>query len=347
MDVSGQQSTPSQSLKLPIPRLPPTSLLTPNNKFSDMLIPNNWTQQTQLPINLPTTCQPMLTSTSSMSKPPQNKRGRKPLSKMPETKKHIQNLTNQRAFRRRREDYVRTLETKATTYEMLYNEAQNDIKILRDRLTLLERRLAKAQTQGNQNDKLCNTSVYQESDTSGDATISNGTYDGNRLSAITSSISSFTFNDQRYQQKPCSPPKSVESVEDIINNPVFCETKEGDLCFCETVEEFSVDNNTEKEQTQLSPTGRCYIDHKEGKRMWIIPKKSISQYSCNDSSQTCECCPTLPLPEQSQWSQPQENYFSPSPSPIEPSPPNYTQHHPLNLGLILGDHHSDESSDDS
>ncbi|CAB5371201.1 unnamed protein product [Rhizophagus irregularis] len=335
MDVSGQQSTPSQSLKLPIPRLSPTSLLTPNTKFSDMLIPNNWTQQTQLPINLPTTCQPM----SSMSK--QNKRGRKPLSKMPETKKHIQNLTNQRAFRRRREDYVRTLENKATTYEILYNEAQNDIKLLRDRLNLLERRLANAQTQGNQNDKLCNTSVYQESDAPGDTSISNGTYDGNRLSAV----SSFSFNEQRYQQKPSSPTKSVESVEDIINNPVFCETKEGDLCFCETVEEFPVDN-IEKDQTQLSP---CYINH-EGKRMWIIPKKSISQYSCNESSQTSrECCPTLPLPEQSQWSsqQPQENYFSSSPSPIEPSPPNYTQHHPLNLRLILGDNHSDESSDDS
>ncbi|GES79821.1 b-zip transcription factor [Rhizophagus clarus] len=305
MDVSGQQSTSSQSLKLPIPRLSTTSLLTPNTKFPDMLIPNNWTQQTQLPITLPTTCQPMLTSTSSMGKPAQNKRGRKPLSKMPETKKHIQNLTNQRAFRRRREDYVRTLETKAATYELLYNEAQNDIKMLRDRLTLLERRLNKAQTQGNQNDKLCNTSVYQESDTPGDTTMNNCTYDGNRLSAITpNTMSSFSFNEQRYQQKPGSPTKSVESVEDIINNPVFCETKEGDLCFCETVE-FSVDN-MEKEQSQLPPT------------------------------------------EQSQWpsQQPHENYL-PSPSPIEPSPPNYTQHHPLNLGSILGDHHSDESSDDS
>lgn len=87
-------------------------------------------------------------------------------------------MTNQRAFRRRREDYVRTLEHKVTTYEVLYNEAQNDIKVLRDRLTLLERRLANAQTQGNQNDKLCNTSVYQENDTPGDTTISNGTYDG-------------------------------------------------------------------------------------------------------------------------------------------------------------------------
>lgn len=62
MDVSGQQSTPSQSLKLPIPRLSPTSLLTPNTKFSDMLIPNNWTQQTQLPINLPTTCRKLFSS---------------------------------------------------------------------------------------------------------------------------------------------------------------------------------------------------------------------------------------------------------------------------------------------
>jgi hypothetical protein len=54
MDVSGQQST--SSLKLPIPRLSTNSLHTPNSKFPEMLIPNNWTQQTQLPINLPTTC---------------------------------------------------------------------------------------------------------------------------------------------------------------------------------------------------------------------------------------------------------------------------------------------------
>jgi len=111
-------------------------------------------------------------------------------------------LTNQRAFRRRRQDYVRTLENKATTYEMLYVEAQNDIKILRERLALLERRLVKAQENQNYNDK-CDTnlsSVYRRpievsqqmsesnpyrsierqsnDDVSGNFDMSNGTYGG-------------------------------------------------------------------------------------------------------------------------------------------------------------------------
>ncbi|RIA98972.1 hypothetical protein C1645_748192 [Glomus cerebriforme] len=279
----------------------------------------------------------MLTSTASMSRPSQNKRGRKPLSKMPDTKKHIQNLTNQRAFRRRREDYVRTLEQKATTYEILYNEAQNNVKMLREKLTSLERRLAKAQENKCGGNMSCNKSTYRENGTSD----MNGTYNGNRLSAM----SSFSLNEQRYQQKPGSPTnstKSVESVEDIINNPVFCETKNGDLCFCESVDGLAV-GSIEKDQSKLSP---CYIEQKEGKRMWIIPKESIY----NDSSQNSrEYCPTLPLPEQSQWPSQRrlETYFTPSPSPIEPSAPNYTPHHPLNLGMILGDNHNDESSDDS
>ena len=101
-------------------------------------------------------------------------------------------MTNQRAFRRRREDYVRTLETKASTYELLYADAQRDIKMLRERLALLEKRLAK--TQEDDDNKCggnmtcgtsCGTQIYEESqqlqsngDTNGEVILNNGPYDG-------------------------------------------------------------------------------------------------------------------------------------------------------------------------
>jgi len=196
---------------------------------------------------------------------------------------------------------------------------------------------------------------------------------GNRiLSAITpTTVSSFSFNEQQYQQQitpnniPDSPTDSIKSVEeDIIGNPLFCDTKDGDLCFCETVENLTKgpsqlpsDNNN-----SLTSVGRYYFDQKAGKRMWIIPKETVavaqcttpttpsqSLFSnftaCNDISQTSHECPTLPSSEQSdsQWQLPEEEeqcYFSPSPSPVAT-----TQHHPLNLKWILGDNNSDESGD--
>jgi len=335
MNVSGQLST-SQTLKLPIPRLP--NLHTSNSKFPEILIPNNWTPTTnsQFPTTLPSTqqvipCQPM-------GKPSPNKRGRKPLSRMPETKKHIQNLTNQRAFRRRREDYVRTLENKSATYELLYAEAQNDIKMLRDRLVSLEKRLAKVQEN---NDKRgvngsCNTSIYRSidnNDNTGDISMSNGPYDGNR-SLPTITASSFSFNNSPVS--PANSSNSAESVEDIINDPVFCETKEGELCFCESLEGLNVEDY-EKDQAQFASIGSRYeFDHEKGKRMWII--SNSSPYSTTTQTSR-KCCPTLPLPDQRQ-----ENYYSPLPSPIGT---DSTQHHPLNLKWILGDNNDDENSDDS
>jgi hypothetical protein len=68
------------------------------------------------------------------------------------------------------------------TYELLYAEAQNDIKMLREKLAILEKRLAKAQEN---NDKCdgnvsCNTSMYEESQQiqNSDVGMSNGPYDG-------------------------------------------------------------------------------------------------------------------------------------------------------------------------
>ncbi|CAG8838143.1 17667_t:CDS:1, partial [Gigaspora margarita] len=50
-------------------------------------------------------------------KPVPNRRGRKHL---PSNKKHKQNLTNQRAFRGRQENYLRSLKNNVEMYEKAY-----------------------------------------------------------------------------------------------------------------------------------------------------------------------------------------------------------------------------------
>ncbi|RIA84316.1 hypothetical protein C1645_784375 [Glomus cerebriforme] len=54
---------------------------------------------------------------------------------------HVQNLTNRKAFRQRKDNYARTLEIRTSDLEMLYNSAQNEIKSLKDRIMLLEKKL--------------------------------------------------------------------------------------------------------------------------------------------------------------------------------------------------------------
>ncbi|CAI2192769.1 4638_t:CDS:2, partial [Funneliformis geosporum] len=298
-------------------------------------------------------------------------------------KKHIQNLTNQRAFRRRKEDYVRTLETKANTYEILYTEAQSHIKSLRERLSLLQRRLDKTQTSDKcdasiyrqaieETQHMCDSNSYRSSDDemSVNVEMSDVTYGGGNRN-----ITSFTFNEQQYQSdSQTNSVKSDESVEDIIRDPLFCDTKEGDLCFCEPV---SIEDLT-KDPSQLSSGsdsfGRYYLDHKAGKRLWIISNGAVTQCTtpttpsqaifsnfttCNDSQPSRKSCPTISSPVRSddtQWQLQQDEeqcYFSP-PSPLSPTvsdtipiTSNFTQHHPLNLKWILGDNNNDENGDES
>src|ERR1051325_5844881 len=100
---------------------------------------------------------------------------------------------------------------------------------------------------------------------------------GNRTLSVTTptTMSSFSFDEQRYQQsKPDSPTNSSDSADDIINDPVFCETKDGEICFCESIEGLDVDD-FEKDQTQFPPIGRYDFDQKKGKRMWIINSNSM------------------------------------------------------------------------
>ncbi|CAG8580595.1 16338_t:CDS:2 [Funneliformis caledonium] len=341
-------NAPGQQLKLPIPRLSNTSLHS-----------TNWPTNSQLSTNLnPVICQPMLTP--SIGKPMPNKRGRKPLSKMPETKKHIQNLTNQRAFRRRKEDYVRTLETKATTYEILYTEAQSHIKSLRERLALLQRRLDKTQESNK-----CDASIFSQSIEETQQMCESNSYRSNERQSNEEIPIDVEMSDGTYGGN------QDESIEDIIRDPLFCDTKEGDLCFCEPV---SIEDLT-KDPSQLSSSndsfGSYYLDHKARKRLWIIPSGAVSQCAtpttpsqtifsnfttCNDSQPSRENCPTISSPERSdsQWqlqeNDEQCNFSSPPLSPsTTPSTSNFTQpqHHPLNLKWILGDNNNDENGDDS
>ncbi|CAI2194994.1 18628_t:CDS:2, partial [Funneliformis geosporum] len=108
------------------------------------------------------------------------------------------NLTNQRAFHRGKEDYVRIFETKANTYEILYTEAQ-----------------AIEETQ-----QMCDSNSFRSIERQSDdeipvkVEISDVTYGGNR------NIRSFTFNEYHSQTNSV---KSDESVEDIIRDPLFCD----------------------------------------------------------------------------------------------------------------------------
>ncbi|GET04952.1 PAP1-domain-containing protein [Rhizophagus clarus] len=113
--------------------------------MSDRSLPQRFRLPLPKPINDVIPCQQTL-NLHPIGKPMPNRRGRKPLSTMPLGKKHVQNLTNQRAFRQRKENYIRNLEIKASQLEMLYNSAQNEIKTLNDRITILEKRLASSRS---------------------------------------------------------------------------------------------------------------------------------------------------------------------------------------------------------
>ncbi len=77
-------------------------------------------------------------------------------------KTHFANVRKFRAARRkRREDYLRALEFKASNFATLYADTQKEIKMLREKLAFLEGRLVKAQRNFNNKFSNYNTSVYQ------------------------------------------------------------------------------------------------------------------------------------------------------------------------------------------
>ncbi|CAB4380827.1 uncharacterized protein OCT59_016080 [Rhizophagus irregularis] len=65
---------------------------------------------------------------------------------MPLTEKQVKNLADKRKFRQC--NYIRTLETKTSQLETLYESAQKEIKSLRERITILEKRLTSSGIDG-------------------------------------------------------------------------------------------------------------------------------------------------------------------------------------------------------
>ncbi|CAG8710671.1 19431_t:CDS:2 [Rhizophagus irregularis] len=195
MNVSSQPlfASASQPSKLPIPRLPsiPTSSWSSSSTSTNPIIPNaqqndNATQQ-------------------QTTNKPQNKRGRKPLSSMPTTKKHIQNLNNQRAFRQRRETYIQQVDIEERI------NICNNVGDLRMSSTAVNDENIRTHNIQSQNSR-CFTPF-----------------------ATTNTPPPFSFNDQHrlINQPPqisCSVPMlpPLESIGSI-RDPIFCETKE-DKC---------------------------------------------------------------------------------------------------------------------
>lgn len=92
-------------------------------------------------------------------------------------RKHSENLKRYRIVRREREGYVRNLEVKAHNFEKLYADTQKDIKILREKLTLLEGKLIKAQKIHNINNvSYLKFEGHNNDDSFGNVVISNGTF---------------------------------------------------------------------------------------------------------------------------------------------------------------------------
>ncbi|CAB4380652.1 unnamed protein product [Rhizophagus irregularis] len=110
-------------------------------EMSDRSLPQRFRLPLPKPINDVIPCQQQTLNLHPAGKPMPNRRGRKPLATMPLGKKRVQNLTNQRAFRQRKENYIRNLELRALDLEVLYNSAQDEIKTLNDRIAMLEKRL--------------------------------------------------------------------------------------------------------------------------------------------------------------------------------------------------------------
>ncbi|CAB4397661.1 unnamed protein product [Rhizophagus irregularis] len=342
MNVSSQPlfASASQPSKLPIPRLPsiPTSSWSSSSTSTNPIIPNaqqndNATQQ-------------------QTTNKPQNKRGRKPLSSMPTTKKHIQNLNNQRAFRQRRETYIHTLENKASKFEGLLKVARNELESLKERVALLEEQvdieerinicnnvgdLQMSSTAVN-DENIRTHNIVHDDDTNSfnDNNINNDNSNtgccGDQQSqnsrcftpfATTNTPPPFSFNDQHrlINQPPqisCSVPMlpPLESIGSI-RDPIFCETKDGNLCFCEPINDQNITTTTTT--TTTTGTDKCSNDKSvTDKRMWILPTIPSSLYS--------NYSPNLELPHQ-------QNYFSPVSSVVTTTNSFY----PLNLKWILSD----------
>jgi hypothetical protein len=229
------------------------------------------------------------------------------------------------------------LETKATKFEELLKVARNELESLKERVASLEE-----QVDIEERINICNgvgdlqmtsTTVTDDNNNINDDN-SNTSCCGDQQSrtnrcftpfATTNTPPPFSFNDQHrlINQPPqisCGVPilPPLENI-DAIRDPIFCETKDGDLCFCEPVNEQNITTTTSPSTTE--GTDKCSTVDKSvtDKRMWILPTTIPSSLYSNYS-------PNLDLPQQ--------NYFSPTVSSVVTTTNSF---YPLNLKWILSD----------
>ncbi|CAI2184241.1 14336_t:CDS:2 [Funneliformis geosporum] len=289
-----------------------------------------------------------------IGKPIPNKRGRKPLTTMPSTKKHIQNLANQRAFRQRRENYTKNLESKVSDLERLYNAAQNEIKSLRDEVEMLRKKLDSSRSTRNESMKNAN---IRDSDTRYGGIVGSAMYQAiiedsqNECDAIMNDVNqtpngiyihqpTISYSEQQpqfnqikvvrqlnqfkennlsltYKRKPGSFPNtsnsnSIESVDEIIHSPLFCDPKDSNICFGEPVNGDLGLNGAKISQIPTIDSMGKYI---------FGQKTSISHYSSQRANES--------------WQIRDHPFFNPPPTVTTTVGSSFTQHHPLNLKWIL------------
>ncbi|GBB87324.1 hypothetical protein RclHR1_13770002 [Rhizophagus clarus] len=275
-----------------------------------------------------------------IGKPMPNRRGRKPLSTMPLGKKHVQNLTNQRAFRQRKENYIRNLEIKASQLEMLYNSAQNEIKTLNDRITILEKRLASSR------------SIRSEAIKNVNNRDPNTHYGGIVDSAIYQAImDNHTIYDEN-KDGPCDVIMNDVSqidLNDNINNSLASSTtrtsSSSNAIYIRASNDYPTTTSNDISLQQISKDSDLFCDPitTSDERIWIASTNTPTSSSLyptfvasNPSQGTRENGPTFPPPQdsESQWIQP---YFSQASTTITTA-----SHHRLNLKWILSDAPNEE-----
>lgn len=229
-----KSSTPQTTSNLPCCTLAPiTSLLT---SITSSTTANDITNNGNTMFSI-VSCQ------SSASSGGKNKRGRKPLPAMPSEKRHCRNLINQRAFRERKKNQVKDLESKAEKFEILYNESQNEIKSLKERVAFLEKLISNSNindaSDGRDNIYMIEDNNNHSNDYKHKESVSyaiptgSEQYSGyssasgncNIISSFTqNTTSAFMFNDGRQRQRNQQIEENHNSFQDSlqsdsINNP--------------------------------------------------------------------------------------------------------------------------------
>ncbi|CAG8769047.1 8094_t:CDS:1 [Gigaspora margarita] len=328
----------SQTLRLPIPR-PSVPI-----KHSEMLS-SNWPPSTpDFMINSATfpviPCQQQTVPAGPTGKPVPNRRGRKRLATLPSNKKHKQNLTNQRAFRERRENYLKSLESKVDMYEKAYAEYQNENRQLKEEVAILKRRLSRFENYGFDGGLGITSSDMQLSDKVSDNKNANPCC--NVVNSLYS-VSNMIEDNQIYhgiEHKDNSTHRNViinncsSYLQDYstiqINNESSSFTPksysplstENLSSFMQEYEEPSIPKNRSRSSTHSST---IYCDEEISGQSRISPGNNsiatVMSRQCANQEFSTTTRQTLPTPDEPQWSLPHEHYFNSTLTPVSSSFP--------------------------